>query len=170
MPANTEKEVRLSTADTALVLESQQKLKALVKKIEGVLDKFKAEISRITAENKRSVRKTGKETKIIQPLGGYWSPVIFEIIGTKDQGLVQKLAAVQSTVMKDPNFSYSDKLQKMMRYLGDEHRLLLDILAKIQAEFSFERPITEISAVIDGMRDLCALIRTRIQQVENILR
>ncbi|MBD3303745.1 hypothetical protein GF343_01245 [Candidatus Woesearchaeota archaeon] len=167
MSVNTEKEARLSTADTALVLESQQELKALVKKIRDILDKIKTEISRITAESKKSVRKTGKEIKNIRPLGGYWSLVIFEIIGTEDPGMVQKLAAVQSTVMKDPNFSYSDKLQKMMRYLGDEHRLLLDILNKIQAEFSIEKPITEISAVIDGMRDLCDLIRTRIQQVES---
>ena len=167
MPTEVKKEARLSIADTELVLGSQQELKALVKKIEGVLGQIKAEITNITATNKESVRKTGKETKEINLYGGYWGQIPIEIVGAKEQGMLQKLSTAQSTVMASPEFEHSDKLQILMRYLGDEGRFLLDIINKIHLEFIGRKPVTEASAVLDGLRDLCALIRTRIQQVED---
>ncbi|MBW3004864.1 hypothetical protein KY310_03455 [Candidatus Woesearchaeota archaeon] len=169
MATEAKKEAGLSAADTALVLGSQQELKALVKKVEGVLDTVKTDINKILESNKESVRKTGREVKEINLRGGYWGSITLEIVGTDDQGMAQKLSTAQATIMNSPDFNYSDKLQKLMRYLGDEYRFLLDLLHKVQLEFMGKKPITEVSAILDGLRDLCALLRTRIQQVEEFL-
>ncbi|MBW3002853.1 hypothetical protein KY338_06865 [Candidatus Woesearchaeota archaeon] len=179
MATEVKKEVNLSPTDTALVLESQQELKVLVKDIEGILDKIDADCNKAVAAGKKSVRETGKETKEIRLHAGYWivskngkeqKNIIFEIVGAKEQGMLQKLAIAQSSVMASPDFSYSDKLQILMSYIGDESRILLDILNKIHEELFSNRPIGAVSAASEELREKCALIKTRIQQVEDSLK
>lgn len=125
----------------SLVLGSQRELELLVEKIRKDIPRYKG-------------------------IPGHWTPVLIGILGNNsEQGMMQKLMAVQSTLRSLPDITYSSRLQRIAGYLGDEFNLLSDINRLITSELVFARENNAASAILDEIGRMCDLISARIKGI-----
>ena len=139
MPTETKK-VNQSDSALTLVLATQKELESIIKKVKKAVSTYKGAT-------------------------GHWNEIIIEIVGTDNQGMLQKLIVVQSTLRNMPNMVYSTELQKIAAYLGDEFNFLNDINKLITSELVFAREKGTVEAILDEMNRLCDFINARIHSI-----
>lgn len=134
------KEVNQSDSTLTLVLASQKELEALVKEIKRLITKYSGQTS-------------------------HWNTILQDIIGNKEQGMMQKLAVIQSSLRALPNIVYSSELQRIAAYLGDEFNFLEDVNRLITTELVFAKEKGTAAAILDEIGRLCDFINTRIRSI-----
>jgi len=139
--ATATKEVNQSNSTLRLVLASQKELEALVKQI------------------KRLIKTYSGQT-------GHWNNILRDIVGSKEQGMMQKLITVQGTVRDLPNIVYSSELQRIAAYLGDEFNFLDDINRLITTELVFAKKKGTIAAILDEIGRTGDMISARIRSIK----
>ena len=132
------KEVNQSDSTITLVLASQKELEVLVKEIKRLITKYSGQT-------------------------GHWNSILRDIVGDDEQGMMQKLIAVQGSLRALPNIVYSSELQRIAAYLGDEFNFLDDINRLITSELVFAKEKGTANALLDEIGRLCDFINARIR-------